>query len=199
MFRFIFERRQLSSVSVLILKMSTFQCFGFDLKGEVHVSAFRLSLASEEEESVVRNCRRKFFFRLRFFEIILLKFRHARRNEWTTQSARCHSDRERYELSPYTWSMWCLKRQDEACCGFEFFVIRSSSSSLDEVGSSHGFPYYKLSQPIFVRLGSCAVVSLQKRVFERRVFCPCVRRNRLLDAHVSKPRGVDAAGVAVSV
>lgn len=34
---------------------------------------------------------------------------------------------------------------------------------------------------------------------ERRVFCPCVLRNKLLDDHVRKPPGVEARGDVVSV
>lgn len=43
-----------------------------------------------------------------------------------------------------------------------------------------------------------AIVAPSRTVFERRVFCPFVRRDSPLDAHERKPRGADAAGDVVS-
>lgn len=43
----------------------------------------------------------------------------------------------------------------------------------------------------------CSVV--QTRISNIRVFCPCVQRKSIPDAHVRKPHGADAVGDVVSI
>lgn len=113
-----------------------------------------------------------------------------------TWSCRCQRHRQKHRLSPYMWSMWCLKREARRSRD-------SSSSSPSVIVSRRGglVPRLRTFQAVSARLAEarpwCRRL-LQRSAFERRVFCPCVRRNKLLDAHVRKPRGVDAVGDVVS-